>query len=168
MAEKDKLVSNKIKYDGIFSFKDFYKFCYDWLSEETGLLLSEKKYKEKLSGDSKNIEIEWSGLKEVSDYFKFEIEIKFNILGLSNVEATNSGGKKVKTNKGSIEVGIKGTLVRDPKGRFEKNGFLKFLRGVYEKMIIASRIEQMEGKIISDCDEFLAQAKAYLDLEGKR
>ena len=24
------------------------------------------------------------------------------------------------------------------------------------------------GKIAGDCDEFLAQAKAYLDLEGKR
>lgn len=168
MAEKDKLVSNKIKYDGIFSFKDFYKFCYDWLSEETGLFLSEKKYKEKLSGDSKNIEIEWSGFREVSDYFKFEIEVKFNIIGLSNVEATNLDGKKIKTNKGSVELSIKGNLIKDPKGKFEKNGFLKFLRGVYEKMIISSRVEQMEGKLIEDCDEFLAQGKAYLDLEGKR
>jgi len=168
MAEKDKLVSNKIKYDGIFSFKDFYKFCYDWLSEETGLLLSEKKYKEKLSGDAKNIEIEWSGFKEVSDYFKFEIEVKFNIIGLSNIEATNLDGKKIKTNKGSVEVSIKGNLIKDPKGKFEKNGFLKFLRGFYEKMIISSRVEQMEGKLIEDCDEFLAQGKAYLDLEGKR
>ena len=42
------------------------------------------------------------------------------------------------------------------------------MRGVYEKWVIPSRIEQFEEKLISDCDEFLSQAKAYLDLEGKR
>lgn len=168
MAEKDKLFSSKIKYGGVVSFADFYKFCYDWLKEEVGLMLSEDKYAEKISGDSKNIDVEWTGLRDLSDYFKFEAKVSFKVIGLTNIEATNSEGKKIKTNKGSIEVAIKGNLIRDPKGKFEKNGFLKFLRGVYEKMIISSRIEQMEGKIIGDCDEFLAQAKAYLDLEGKR
>lgn len=168
MAEKDKIFSSKIKYDGIFSFKDFYKFCYDWLNEETGIGISEDKYKEKLSGESKNIDVEWSGVRTLSDYFKFEIKVTFSLIGLSKIEATNSEGKKIKTNKGSIEVGVKGTLVRDPQGKFEKSAFMKFLRGVYEKMIISSRIEEMEGKVVGDCDDFLSQAKAYLDLEGKK
>ena len=30
------------------------------------------------------------------------------------------------------------------------------------------KIEKIEEKLISDCDEFLGQAKSYLDLEGKR
>lgn len=167
MAEKDKLFSNKLKYDGIFNFESFYNFCYKWLEEETGLNMSEKKYKEKLSGDSKNLEIEWVGNKELTDYFKFEMEVKFNIIGLTKVEISE-GSKKIKTNKGSVEISIKGTLIRDYKGKFEKDGFQKFLRGIYEKMVIATRIDQMQGKIISDCDEFLSQAKAYLDLEGKR
>jgi len=167
MAEKDKLFSSKIKYDGIFSFAKFYKFCYDWLKDESGFSISEDKYKEKLSGDSKNLEIEWSGTRTLTDYFKFEVKITFNVIALTNVEITEEN-KKIKTNKGSIEVGIKGTLIRDYQGKFEKTAFDKILRGIYEKMVIHARIEQMEGKIIDDCDEFLAQAKAYLDLEGKR
>ena len=35
-------------------------------------------------------------------------------------------------------------------------------------MVISERIEQMQGKVAGDCDEFLSQAKAYLDLEGKK
>lgn len=167
MAEKDKLFGSKIKYDGIFSFANLYKFCYSWLKEETGLSLSEDKYKEKLSGDSKSIEVEWTGTREMSDYFKFEAKISFVVVGLTNIEITE-GNKKVKTNKGSIEIGIKGTLIRDYKGKFEKTAFQKFLRGIYEKTVISSRIEQMEGKIMADCDEFLSQTKAYLDLEGKK
>lgn len=167
MPEKDKIFSNKIKYRGIFSFKDFYNFCYDWLINETGLLISEDKYKEKLVGDSKNIEIEWAGKREVTDYFKFECEVSFKVIGLANTEITQNG-KKVKTNTGEIEITVKGILVKDYKGKFEKTGFQKFLRGVYEKTVIPSRIEEFQKKIIEDCGDFLAQAKAYLDLEGKR
>jgi hypothetical protein len=167
MAEKDKIFSSKIKYNGIFDFAAFYKFCYDWLKEETGLSLSENKYAEKLSGDSKSITVDWTGTREMSDYFKFEAKISFSVSGLTTVEITQDG-KKIKTNKGSIEIGINGTLLRDYKGKFEKTGFQKFLRGIYEKMVIAERIEQFSGKIVGDCDEFLSQAKAYLDLEGKK
>ena len=167
MSEKDKISSTKIKYNGIVNFADFYKFCYDWLRDETGLLISEDKYAEKLAGDSKNVDVEWSGFRNMTDYFRFEVKVTFKVIGLTNVEITQDG-KKIKTNKGSVEVSIKGTLVRDYKSKFEKSAFHKFLRAIYEKTVIHARVEQFEEKILKDCDEFLAQAKAYLDLEGRR
>jgi hypothetical protein len=167
MPEKDSIFSSKVKFDGVFLFSSFYKFCYEWIRDETGLLISENKYKEKLSGDSKNIEIEWVGVKELTDYFKFEMKVTFTLVGLTNVEISQ-GNQKIKTNKGSVEVAVKGTVIKDYKGKFEKTAFLKFLRGIYEKTVIPARIEDIEGKQIAECDEFLAQAKAYLDLEGKR
>ena len=167
MAEKDTIFSSKIKYNGIFSFQDFYKFCHDWLKEETGLDIAENKYSEKLSGDSKNIDVEWTGTKKVTDYFKFEVKVTMKIIGLTRVEIKQDN-KKINTNKGSAEVSIKGIMVKDYEGKFETSAFNKFLRGIYEKWIIKSRIEQFEAKLFGDCDEFLNQAKAYLDLEGKR
>ncbi len=168
MPEKDTIFSSKISYNGIFSFKDFYKFCYDWLKEETGLdPLTEEKYSEKIEGPVKNIDIEWNGSKELTDYFKFEAKVSMKVKGLSETEISQ-GGAKVKTNKGSIELSIKGILIRDYKGRFETTAFKKFLRGIYEKWVIRSRVEEYEEKISSYCDTFLNQAKAYLDLEGKK
>ena len=167
MSEKEIVFSSKIKYDGIFSFKDFYKFCYEWLMEEVGFEVAETKYKEKLAGTSKNIDIEWKCESKVTDYFKFEGKVTFVIKDLIDVEATQ-GGAKIKSNKGSIEIGVKGTLIRDYNGKFETTAFKKFLRSIYEKWVIASRIEQFEDKLASDLDEFLAQAKSYLDLEGKK
>lgn len=167
MAEKEKVFSSKLKHEGIFSFKDFYQFCYDWLDEETGLGLSETKYVEKLKGDEKEVEVEWEGSKKLTDYFKFEAKVEMTIKHLKNVEV-NQGGAKVKTNQGEIEVKISGTLIRDYEGKFEVSAFYKFLRSIYEKWVIPSRIEEFEDKIISNCDDFLSQAKAYLDLEGKR
>lgn len=167
MPEKETIFSSRIKYNGIFSFKDIYKFCYDWLTEETGLDLVEEKYEEKLTGESKKIEVEWSGSKKMTDYFKFEAKIKFSLDNLTKVEI-NQGGAKIDTNKGSVKIEIKGNLIRDYEGKFETTAFKKFLRGIYEKWVIPSRIEHYEDKIIGSCDEFLNQTKAYLDLEGKK
>lgn len=167
MAEKDIIFSSKIKSSGIFLFSDFYKFCYDWLKEEVGLDVAEEKYSEKLSGNSKNIDIEWSGTRKLTDYFKFEMKVAFKITALTNVEVMKNN-VKVKMNDGSVEIKVKGVLIRDYDGKFETTAFKKFLRSIYEKWVIKSRITQMENKIVGDSDEFLSQTKAYLDLEGKR
>ena len=53
MAEKDTIFSGKFKYGGFFDFKEFYKFCHDWLVEELRLDLYELKYVEKLKEGNK-------------------------------------------------------------------------------------------------------------------
>ncbi|MGA2130039.1 MAG: hypothetical protein ABSG05_00270 [Candidatus Pacearchaeota archaeon] len=167
MPEKDLIFSSKISYNGVFSFKDFYKFCYDWLEDETSFDIVEDKYSEKIEGPVKSIDVDWTGTKKYTDYFKFEGKVSFRVRALKEIEVTQ-GGAKVKTNQGSVEVSIKGTLIRDYEGRFETSGFKKFLRGIYEKWIIRSRVDEYKVKLSEDCDKFLNQAKAYLDLEGKK
>jgi len=167
MAERDTVFSSKMKYNGLLSFKDFYKFCYDWLVEETGLEMTEKVYNEKISGDMKEIRIEWEGYKNFTDYFRFEIKVEYIILAMKNVEI-NKDGAKIKMNSASVEMNVKGYLVSDRFGKFETSAFNKWLRANYEKWIISSRIAEFENKIAGDCDEYIGQAKAYLDLEGKR
>ncbi len=167
MTEKKTIFSSKVKYDGIFSFKDFYKFCYDYLVDEFNFAIAETKYSEKITGDAKEIKIEWEGERKVTDYFKHIIKVEFNIIGLKNVEVQKEG-KKIQTNKGLVEISVKGIFVSDYEGKFNTSPTLRFFRGVYEKWIIPSTIEQMEDKLVSHCDGFLGEAKAYLDLEGKR
>lgn len=168
MAEKETIFSTSMSYGGIFNFGDYYQFCYDWLTQETELeIFSEDKYAESIKGNEKELEIKWTGKRKVTDYFMFEIKIKFEIAKLTEVEVEQDG-KKIKTNKGKIKTIIKGALIRDYDGKFEKDALRKFLRAIYEKWIIASRIDQLEGKLVGDCEEFLGQAKAYLALEGKR
>jgi hypothetical protein len=167
MATKDKIFSSKTKYQGFFDFPEFYRFCYEWLNEEENFKITEKKYVEKLQGTLKNIEIEWQAEKEVNDYFKFEIGIKFKIMRLEKTEIIQNN-KKIQTNKGSVEIKLAGKLVKDYKGKFEINSWTKFTRGIYERWIISTGITAMEDKLSSICDGVLSQAKAYFDLEGKK
>jgi len=167
MAEEETVYSSKVTYNGFFKFGDFYNFCYSRLTDETGLDMAEIKYSEKLIGEAKNLEIKWRGEKSMTDYFKFKIEIEMRVNGLTKVEL-NQNGVKVDTNKGSFEMKIKGVLARDYNGKFETTAFKKFLRSIYEKWVIPARIEEYMGRVGQDCDEFVSQAKAYFDLEGKR
>lgn len=164
---KDTKFNSKIKYAGIFDFKEFYQFCFKWLKGEMDLKVIEEEYEEKLKGNEKELKIKWKCTAKVADYFEYEVQVEFEIKRMIEVEI-NQGSSKVKTNQGEIKISVKGVMVKDPKGQFESSAKTKFMRGIYEKFIIPSRIKEYEDKLAMQCDEFLGQAKAFLDLEGKR
>jgi len=166
MSEKELICETKVKYSGIFSFKDLYNFVYDFLTDK-GFFVEEKNYSEKVKPEGKEIEIKWVCLKKITDYFRYEIVINFKITGLLDVEITKEG-KKFVSNKGDVEIKFSGSLERDYENKFETSAFLKFMRGVYDKYVIKSRIEKMEDKLAEIVVESANQVKAYLALEAKR
>ncbi len=166
MAEKDTIFSGKIKQKGIFNFKDFYAFAYDWLVGQ-GYNVTEKVYSEEVTGDSKKIEIKWEAKRKISDYFRFVIKIDWMIIELKNIEIQREG-KKIKTNSGQPELKINGILEKDYENKWEDAAFWKFLRGIYDRYIIKSRIDDYEDKIKDEVEEFIAQCKSYLVVEGKK
>ena len=164
MAEKDKISSQKVKRSGIFNFKDTYQFAYTLLKEQ-GYDITEGKYAEEITGDSKKISVSWIATKKISDYFKIELGIRWDIINLKSVEAEKDG-KRIKTNEGSIEIGINGILVKDYDSKWDTSPFTKFLRGLYEKFIIEGRVSQYEGVVAEDVDNLAEQLKSFLTLEG--
>jgi hypothetical protein len=166
MSEKELICETKVKYSGIFNFKDLYNFVYDFLTDK-GFFVEEKSYSEKVKPEGKEIEIKWVCLKKITDYFRYEIVINFRITGLLDVEITKEG-KKFVSNKGDVEIKFSGSLERDYENKFETSAFLKFMRGVYDKYVIKSRIEKMEDKLAEIIVESSNQVKAYLALEAKR
>ncbi len=165
MVEKDKVFSGKIRHVGIFDFKEFYRFCYMFLIDKDYLVI-EKAYTEKIGDKGKEIEIEWEATRKISDYFRFLLKINWRLIGLKDVEVQQNGNK-VKMNKGDVEIRAQAILEKDYEHRWESNPFFKFLRTLYDRYLIRGRIEAYEAKIYGEVDEFLAQAKAFLALEGK-
>jgi len=167
MAERDNLLAAKVKHTGIFDFKETYKILYNWLVEQ-GYDLNEKTYKEVVgAGNSKELELEWEALRKVSDYFRYLLKIDWKIIGMTSVEVEIDGVKQ-KMNKGQFELGVKAILIKDYENKWEDRPIWKFLRGFYDKYIIKERQDQYELKLISEMNEFLEQAKAYLALIGRR
>lgn len=166
MAEKTQLFREKIEHSGIFDFKEFYNFAHRWFVEEKYGVV-EDKYSEKISGNSRDIEIEWLASKNLSDYFRIEFKIEFGASGLTDVEVEIDGERK-KMNKGKIKGEIKATLVKDPENKWESSAFARFMRDVYNKYIIPGRVYSMERKVFEDMKTFKEELKAFLELSGRR
>jgi len=166
MVEKEQLIKEKFEHNGLCDFAALYGFAHNWLKDKDYGVIEEK-YAEKVSGNSRNITIEWKASKGLSDYFKMEHKIKFEVEGLTDVEVEIDGTKK-KMNKGLVRVEIKGNLLKDPKSKWETSAFYKFLRDVYNKYIIPQRIDTVEDMVKDDVREFKDQLKAFLDLKTRR
>jgi hypothetical protein len=164
MVEKDKLTSEKVKFSGLFDFKDTYQFVYAWLTEE-GYSVEEQKYQESVKGDSKDVEIAWDCKKKISDYFRANLKVSWRVLGLKKVEAEKNG-KRIKIDDGSFEIKISGTLERDYQNKWDKSQGLRFLRGVYDKYIIEGSLKQYRGKVVGDVDDLIEEVKAFLAITG--
>jgi hypothetical protein len=166
MAEKDRVLAEKIKHTGIFSFSELYEYLYDWFNDES-YKIREKKYSEKILGETKTIEIEWECEKKISDYFKFQIKLAWLITGLKKVEVKKED-QKVTMNSGAVEIKYTAMIIKDYESRWENQPFWKFLRGVYDRYIIRTRIDYYEERIEDEIREVVAQTKAFLALESRR
>ncbi|MBS3076033.1 hypothetical protein J4429_06285 [Candidatus Pacearchaeota archaeon] len=165
MVEKDSILKEKLKQSGIFDFKELYEFAFDYLMTEN-YDVNEKKYSEKVSGDSKEVEIEWEAFKKVSDYFRFVLKTGWKITGLKKVKV-KKGDKEVTMDSGMIEIRFECLLHKDYESRWENHPMWKFLRGVYDRYIVKNRIEQYEEKLIREFTDFINQFKTFLAVEGK-
>lgn len=165
MAELGPVFAGRVFHTGIFDFKELYKFLYEWLKDYQYLII-EKKYSEKIKSDGKEIEIEWMNLRKISDYFRFRIKMVTRVTKMVSVEVQEEGMKTTK-DKGEIEIKFETWLEKDYENRWEENAIFKFLRGMYDKYIIKSRIEFYEDKLKDETDEYINQIKSFLVLAGK-
>jgi len=156
------LFKTKLKHKGIFDLSDAYNIAYDWIIGE-GYEIQETSYSETVSG-AKEVVINWKCYDKLSDYFRSVINVKFHIIGMSDVEVEKDGVKQ-KLNKGQFEFHVEGILQRDWKDQWEDKPF-KFLRKLYDNFLIAERIEQYEYLLMGDVDDLVSYMKAYLNLSS--
>lgn len=167
MADKKLIVREKVEHSGIFNFSHVYDYIHGWLTEEEGFLVAEEKYSEKLSGNARDITIEWTISKKISDYYKIEIKMKYEVGGLTDVEV-EIDGKKEKTNKGKIAIDIKGFLIIDYENKWESSPFSRFMRGFYDKFIVPGRTSAMEDMVLNSVNGLIDNLKSILELSTRQ
>jgi len=165
MTEKKEVLKEKLEHTGIFTFSSMYSFAHGWFKEKD-YGVNEDRYIEKIVGDKKEITVEWKIAKKLSDYFKSENKVKFEIKELVDVEVEIDGEKK-KMNKGKITIEITGNLINDPDSKWETSPFTRFARDVYHKHVIPARVDHMEIEVQNDMRAFKNEIKIYLDLTGR-
>jgi len=167
MAEKDTVLKEVFKHKGIGDIIEFYNFMYRWLGAED-FSITEKQYNEKINGDVKDLEIKWESKKELTDYFRAEIEMVTKVRGMKTIEI-EVDGKRLKTNEfQELEITFKAVLVKDYSSKWEHSGLQKFFKELYQKYIIPSRTEAMEIKTMKYVQDLKNDIKKFFDLEARK
>jgi len=167
MADREIIIREKLTHEGIFDFSALYSYAHAWFQEEQYNGVDEERYSEKVSGNKRNLLIDWIATKNYSEYFKIELKINFKISNLTDVEVEIDNQKK-KMNKGSIEINVKGTLIKDPDSKWESSPFTRFTREIYNKFIIPARVLNVKNKVSDHSQRFKDDIKALLELSGRR
>ena len=166
--ERDTILKEQFRYDGIANFKEVYEYAHIWLKEED-YLITEEKYEEVAKpGEAKEVRIKWVCNKKITDYFRIAIEVKWQLLNMTDVEVEIDGKKKKMNKFSELKLDIKGMLEKDYSTKWGVGGFNKFLKEVYNKYVIPARTEEMEIKVGEIVQTFKEEMKAYLDLTGIR
>ena len=168
MVEKDVILKEQFRLKGMTRFEEFYELAYNWLKDED-YIITEKKYEEVAQpGEAKEVRIEWEATKKITDYFRIGLDIKWQVLGMKDIEVEIDGAKKKMQKFSELKMDLKGTLEKDYGSKWGASGFNKFLREIYDKYIIPVRTEQMETKVRETVQSFKDELKAFLELEGIR
>lgn len=162
-SKTEKIVPKlKISHKGLFDFTDLYEEIKRWLMHsgygDESKNFHEKKYLERIKGDSKQIESKWVARKEVTGYFANVIEISFQSVGVTDVEIEKDG-RKVKLQKGKIDVSISGTLLKN-----KNKGMSPLMCSMYENFIIRDRLENYRIGLYSKVYALHDEIKKILEL----
>ena len=165
MSQKKEVYKEKLKQTGYWKYDDVYHLAFNWLKSHS-YKLKEDLYNEKLSANGKEIIIKWEANKKVTDYFKYRIKVEWHILGMKDAEVEIEG-KKVSTNKGEVEMKFVGEIIKDYEKRWEDKPRWKFLRGIYEKYIIRTTIDEYEDDLENDVKDMVKDLKAFLNIPAQ-
>jgi len=116
---------------------------------EMGYFWTEKEHTEKQESSGEELTIEWRCWKKVDSYYRFYINVVFNILRYKKV-MIEKDGEKVEAGRGEIEITVKSEIEKDYNHMFDKSPVGKFLRVLYEIIVLKDRTSKMEGNLLEE------------------
>ncbi|MBT3814856.1 hypothetical protein HON71_04845 [Candidatus Woesearchaeota archaeon] len=168
----------RVKYKDIFNLKAFYEALREWLVEhdwkdlEEGFDHWETFYGERISqGGGREIWMQWRPTKEAEDLkIQYYLDIDWHCLGISSTEIVHNG-KKIKTNKGEVELNIRAFIERKYESEWADHWFLKHFIKLFTNRIYNKDLELREKELYQDVyamQNFIKQwfkMKRYLPYE---
>ncbi len=172
-----------VKYKDVFNLKNLYVMMHEllleegwlgWENNEEGMqshsdleiLYSENVYQKGIHHGGKEYWVWWRANKQwerSNNYFRFALDIDWHLVGMSDVEIVHQG-KKMKSQKGELEIFFNAKLLSDIGLTWEKHPFLKHWKKIYEKRIIYADIEKREKELWREVYRIQSKLKAYLKL----
>jgi len=159
-----------ITYKDVFNMDYLYTLLFEYLVEEGFVNRDDEQDFPEISylqrehpQFGKELWIRWRLKRDESKMFRHYLDIDIHVLGLKDVEVL-SQGKKIKANKGELEIAVSVTLAIDPDRDWEKNAFLKPLKHILIHRMLVSRIDTQKLKCVILGGDIQTVIKSYLKI----
>jgi hypothetical protein len=163
MSEK-KLIIDQLKtsYEGIFDLTGLYRMI-DQFFYDKGFDKRERLNTEQIMPSGRMIKIEILPFKNVTDYFKIIVKIRFYGTNIKRVEIERDGAK-IPLSEGKIMIIIDGYVESDRFSRWEQTPFLWFLRTIFDKYVFKGYYLRAEQWLLSDVEDIQSRIKSFLNV----
>ena len=141
-----------------FNLVELYRTLKHWF-EINGYSFFEREYEDIIKSGKKNVTIKWEGSKNIDDYSKFYIFIKFNIKNYELVDTP-----KEKLIEGSLKLSFGSDILTDYEYKWENKPIWKFLRGVSDKFFTDKKRKFYETELENETYNLFNKAKSFLNL----
>ena len=95
----------------------------------------EKDYKYKIpSPAGPEEEFKWNGWRNITDYYRYSIDIAMKTYGIKKIEIVEKGKKKTMY-KGKFILELRGTVITDYQGRLKGSIFLYNLKNFLDRFV---------------------------------
>lgn len=136
-VNSERILFHKIERSGIYDMNHLYKNMRDWFTENN-YRYTEKENTTYVKDKGVELKMTMVGEREVTDYFKFEIEVKFLVIEMQKVKV-----KDKDLDKGKLHAFVKATIYYDYRHIWDRNKFSKLLKFVYNNFIIKKQIDDV-------------------------
>lgn len=133
-ASPQKVMFHKIEQHGLYDLNRLYSEMKKWFMDNN-YIYTEKENTTNVKDKGTEVKMMMSGERKVTDYFKFEIEVKFLIIEMEKVKY-----KDKLLDRGKLLAFITATMYLDYRHKWAKNKLSKFLRFIYNNFLIRNQI----------------------------
>jgi|TARA_B100001971_G_C18054902_1_gene464752 hypothetical protein len=130
-----------IKYKGVWDMQDLYESMADFFRNQKFKFYETINWHKSPSPFGARRRYEWEAIKNVEEYYRFELDIRFETHDVHDVEIKTKDGSKKTFTKGRIWVQIRGRVLTDYGKNWEDSSFYAQLRNFYHKYVIQKKIE---------------------------
>jgi hypothetical protein len=159
MSEIDFIVKDlEIKQKAKFNMIELYRTLKEWF-EHQGYTLFEKEYNDIFNKNKRDLKIKWEAHKEIDDYAKFVIGIDIKIKDYKILTT-----KTEKLVEGNLNMEFEAQIESDYEDKWDSNSLQLFFRGIYDKLINATKRERNEKKLSDNVHEVFNKTKFFLNM----
>lgn len=179
MQDLIRITPIKLKVKDVFNLKDLILVLDEWLTENEFTDLEGNEYPETVythkltrGGTGLDIWMWWRlvkypiGTTNKTSYLRYLLNIDMHFLGDSAEIEVMHKGKKVKLNKGEIEIILNPFVEIDFRNEWKKGGFLGLMNKFFKERIYKKEIEQHWFTLYKDAYKLQSVIKRYFGLEA--